>query len=86
MRPASVVGPIILIAIGVVLLAHNLYPNLPLMDFLASYWPFILIVWGGPAYSWRPEASWRGAEQGPFRCQPACNFSRTHPVARQGAG
>jgi DUF4097 and DUF4098 domain-containing protein YvlB len=47
MRRASVVGPIILIGIGVIFLARNLYPNLPLMDFLASYWPFILIVWGG---------------------------------------
>ena len=46
MRRASVVGPIILIAIGALFLARNLYPNLPLMDFLASYWPFILIAWG----------------------------------------
>lgn len=46
MRRASVVGPIILIGIGVLFLARNLYPELPLMDFLARNWPFILIGWG----------------------------------------
>jgi DUF4097 and DUF4098 domain-containing protein YvlB len=47
MRRASIVGPIILIAIGVLFLVRNLYPDLPIVDFLASYWPFLLIVWGG---------------------------------------
>lgn len=46
MRRTSVVGPLILIAIGVVFLARNLYPQIPLMDYLARYWPFLLIVWG----------------------------------------
>ncbi len=46
MRRASVVGPIILIGIGLLFLARNLYPELPLMDFLARNWPFILIAWG----------------------------------------
>ena len=46
MRRASIVGPVILIAIGVLFLARNLYPNLPVVDFLSSYWPFVLIVWG----------------------------------------
>ncbi len=46
MRRASVVGPIILIAIGVLFLARNLYPELPFLDFLSQYWPFILIAWG----------------------------------------
>lgn len=46
MRRASFVGPLILIGIGVLFLARNLYPELPLMDFLARNWPFILIGWG----------------------------------------
>ncbi len=46
MRRASIVGPLILIAVGVLFLARNLFPWLPLFDFLADYWPFILIAWG----------------------------------------
>jgi DUF4097 and DUF4098 domain-containing protein YvlB len=46
MKRASVVGPLILIALGVLFLARNLWPELPLLDFLARYWPFLLIGWG----------------------------------------
>ena len=46
MRRGSLVGPLILIAIGVLFLARNLYPNLPVLDVLAEYWPFLLIGWG----------------------------------------
>ncbi len=46
MRRTSVVAPLLLIAIGALFLARNLYPNLPLLDYLARYWPFLLIVWG----------------------------------------
>ncbi len=46
MRRASVVGPIILIGIGVLFLARNLFPDLPVVEFLSSYWPFILVAWG----------------------------------------
>jgi DUF4097 and DUF4098 domain-containing protein YvlB len=46
MRRSSLVGPLILIGIGVLFLLRNLYPNLPLLDALAQYWPFILIAWG----------------------------------------
>ena len=46
MKRASVVGPLILIGLGVLFLARNLWPELPLLDFLARYWPFILIGWG----------------------------------------
>ncbi len=46
MRRGSVVGPLILIGLGGLFLAKNLYPELPLLDFLARYWPFILIGWG----------------------------------------
>ncbi len=46
MRRGSIVGPLILIGLGGLFLAKNLYPELPLLDFLARYWPFILIGWG----------------------------------------
>jgi hypothetical protein len=46
MRRASLVGPLILIAIGVLFLLRNLNPNLPVLDLLAQYWPFLLIAWG----------------------------------------
>jgi DUF4097 and DUF4098 domain-containing protein YvlB len=46
MRRSSLVAPLILIGIGVLFLARNLYPDLPVLDFLAQYWPFILIAWG----------------------------------------
>jgi hypothetical protein len=46
MKRTSVVAPILLIGIGGLFLARNLYPDLPLLDFLAKYWPFLLILWG----------------------------------------
>jgi DUF4097 and DUF4098 domain-containing protein YvlB len=46
MRRSSLVGPLILIGIGVLFLLRNLYPQLPVLDFLAEYWPFVLIAWG----------------------------------------
>jgi DUF4097 and DUF4098 domain-containing protein YvlB len=46
MRRTSFVGPILLITLGALLLARTIYPELPLMDYLAKYWPVILIGWG----------------------------------------
>jgi hypothetical protein len=46
MKRTSVVAPILLIGIGGLFLARNLYPELPLLDFLAKYWPLLLILWG----------------------------------------
>jgi hypothetical protein len=46
MRRSSLVAPLLLIGIGALFLARNLYPELPLTDYLARYWPYILIVWG----------------------------------------
>ena len=46
MRRTSVVAPLLLIGIGALFLARNLYPGLPLLDYLAKYWPFLLILWG----------------------------------------
>ena len=47
MRRSSVVGPLLLIGIGALFLARNVFPELPLLDYLARYWPFLLIAWGG---------------------------------------
>ncbi len=46
MRSGSLVGPFLLIAIGVLILIHNLGYDLSLLDLAAIYWPFILIAWG----------------------------------------
>lgn len=43
MRPRSITGPLILIAIGVLFLLHNVRPDLSLFSLLAMYWPFLLI-------------------------------------------
>jgi hypothetical protein len=47
MRRASIVGPIIIIGLGILFLLRNLYPQLALMEFLSQYWPFVLMLWGG---------------------------------------
>ncbi len=60
MRPRSLIGPLLLIALGALLLANTLQPRLPLLDIFARYWPFLLIAWGAlrllEILVWR----WRG--------------------------
>lgn len=46
MKRGSLVAPVILILIGGLFLANNLRPDLPMLDFLGRYWPFLLIAWG----------------------------------------
>lgn len=46
MRRPSLVGPIILIAIGLLFLLRNFLPGLQLLELLSRYWPYALIVWG----------------------------------------
>ncbi len=46
MRRGSVIGPLILIAIGALFLMRNLWPEIPIVDILSKYWPFVLIAWG----------------------------------------
>jgi len=46
MRPRSITGPLILVAIGVVFLLNNLGHDIPLWRFIADYWPFLLIGLG----------------------------------------
>jgi len=43
---ASLIGPLILILIGCAFLVSNLLPNLPVWQFAADYWPFLLVGWG----------------------------------------
>jgi DUF4097 and DUF4098 domain-containing protein YvlB len=46
MRRGTLAGPILLIAVGVLFLLHNLNPQWPLLDWVARYWPWVFIVWG----------------------------------------
>ncbi len=46
MRRGSVIGPLILIAIGALFLTRSLWPQVPIWDMLATWWPFLLIGWG----------------------------------------
>jgi DUF4097 and DUF4098 domain-containing protein YvlB len=46
MRPRSVFGPLLLIALGVLFLINNVRPDLRVADLLIQYWPYILITWG----------------------------------------
>jgi DUF4097 and DUF4098 domain-containing protein YvlB len=47
MRPrASIAGPLVLIAIGVLFLLHALSPEFHIGEMLAQFWPFLLIGWG----------------------------------------
>jgi len=47
MRRTSLVAPLLLISLGALLLARTVYPGLPLLDYVAKYWPVVLIGWGG---------------------------------------
>jgi len=47
MKRGSLVGPLLLIGIGGLFLARNVFPDLQLLDYLARYWPLLLILWGG---------------------------------------
>ncbi|HTP86923.1 MAG TPA: DUF4097 family beta strand repeat-containing protein [Bryobacteraceae bacterium] len=46
MRKGSVIGPLVLIAIGALFLMRSLMPQIPFWDILATWWPFLLIGWG----------------------------------------
>ncbi len=50
MRPrGSITGPLIIILLGVVFLLHAISPDFPLIDWIATYWPYLLILWGSIA-------------------------------------
>jgi DUF4097 and DUF4098 domain-containing protein YvlB len=46
MKHTSIVAPLLLIGLGALFLFRNLNPDLPVMPYLARYWPFLLIGWG----------------------------------------
>jgi DUF4097 and DUF4098 domain-containing protein YvlB len=46
MTRRSLVGPLLLIALGGLFLANSLNPDIPLFRLIALYWPFLLIGWG----------------------------------------
>lgn len=46
MKQPSIVAPLLVIGLGALFLFRNLYPDLPLLPYLAQYWPFLLIGWG----------------------------------------
>lgn len=46
MRRTSVVGPVILIGIGILFLLRNLWPQIPIGEIIGTYWPVLLILWG----------------------------------------
>lgn len=46
MRRGSIIGPVILIMIGGLFLLHNVVPNMPVLQFVADWWPLLLMVWG----------------------------------------
>ncbi len=43
----SLFGPLFIIALGILLLVHNLDPRFSIGRIFAEYWPWILILWGG---------------------------------------
>jgi DUF4097 and DUF4098 domain-containing protein YvlB len=46
MRRGSLFAPVLLIGLGLIFLARNVYPDLRLLDYLAKFWPLVLILWG----------------------------------------
>ena len=42
----SIVGPLVLITIGVLFLMRTVWPEFSVFDLLAQYWPYMLITWG----------------------------------------
>lgn len=46
MRRGSIVGPVVLIIIGIAFLVRNVWPEIPVLDFLGRNWPYLLIGWG----------------------------------------
>jgi DUF4097 and DUF4098 domain-containing protein YvlB len=42
----SVAGPLVLIVIGAIFLVRQIQPGFQILDLLARFWPFFLILWG----------------------------------------
>lgn len=46
MSRGSIIGPVILILIGGLFLVNNVRPDLPALQIVADWWPFLLVAWG----------------------------------------
>jgi hypothetical protein len=46
-KPSSLFGPLALIALGLLLLVHNLAGGFSLWTFALDSWPWFLVAWGG---------------------------------------
>lgn len=59
MRRNSFVAPLLLIGIGLLFLAHNIYPNLAFTEYIGKFWPWVLIAWGAlrlvEIFSWNAQ-------------------------------
>lgn len=72
MRRGSIIGPLILIVLGLLFLWSNLSGGFALLDLLATQWPWILVAWGlirlGELFLWSqqgqplPESGLSGGE------------------------
>ena len=72
MKKASLIAPLILILIGALFLLNNIRPDLSVWRLIATYWPWLLVGWGGIriveiVYSWQqgqllPKAGINGGE------------------------
>jgi DUF4097 and DUF4098 domain-containing protein YvlB len=63
----SITGPIILLIIGGLFLWNNFHPEASVFQMLATYWPFLLILWGVLRLIealWPHEREWRGGFSG----------------------
>ena len=45
-RRGSVIGPLILILIGLLFLLRNVWPDIAITHLITQYWPYVLIAWG----------------------------------------
>ena len=46
MRRHSLIGPFVLILIGLLFLFRNIHPEWVSFELIAKYWPFLLVAWG----------------------------------------
>jgi hypothetical protein len=46
MKRSSIIAPLLLILIGIAFLVRNVWPEIPIWDLIARFWPFVLIAWG----------------------------------------
>lgn len=46
MPRGSIIGPVILILLGGLFLVNNVRPDVPALQLVADWWPFLLVAWG----------------------------------------